>query len=78
VRFNPVIQAYFEKLRTSGKAKKVAYCACERKLLHSAFALVKNGEVFSVKYTAPTKPSKEQSTQTDPVAARPARKSYRF
>ncbi len=49
-RFNPVIKAYYQKLRKSGKPIKVAYCACARKLLHIAFALVRSGKEFDAEY----------------------------
>ena len=51
-RFNPVIKAYYQKLRKAGKPIKVAYCACARKLLHIAFALVRSGQAFDANYKA--------------------------
>lgn len=32
-RFNPVVRAFYERLRAAGKAKKVALTACMHKLL---------------------------------------------
>lgn len=43
VRFNPVIRAFYERLLSVGKPKKVALTACMRKLLLIANAMVKNG-----------------------------------
>lgn len=37
---NPVIKAFFERLIAAGKPFKVALCACARKLIHIAWALV--------------------------------------
>jgi transposase len=51
MRFNPVIKAYTERLRTKqGKAYKVARCAAARKLVHLGFAIVKSGKVFDPLY----------------------------
>jgi transposase len=40
VQHNPVIRAYYLRLLDSGKPKKVALCACARKLIHIAWAVV--------------------------------------
>jgi len=40
-RFNPVIQAYYQRLVSTGKAKKVAIIACMRKLLTILNAMVR-------------------------------------
>lgn len=37
---NPLIKAFFQRLVAAGKPFKVAICACARKLLHIAWALV--------------------------------------
>jgi len=42
VRFNPVIRQFYERLRNSGKAPKVALTACMRKLLVVLNAIVRN------------------------------------
>jgi transposase len=42
VRHNPVIKAFFERLLTAGKAKKVALTACMRKLLTTLNAMLKH------------------------------------
>lgn len=49
-RYNPVIKTCFDRLRTADKPTKVARCACARKLLLIAFALVKNGQTFDPEY----------------------------
>lgn len=42
IRFNPVIRAFFERLRKAGKIRKVAETACMRKLLTILNAMMKN------------------------------------
>lgn len=49
-RHNPLIKAFYERLRAAGKPMKVARCAAARKLLHLAFALVKDGSMFDPAY----------------------------
>lgn len=46
VRFNPVLKAFYERLKAAGKPRKVAICAVARKLIHIAFALKRTGEPF--------------------------------
>lgn len=41
-RFNPVIRAFYQRLRVAGKAKKVALTACMRKLLIILNAMLKH------------------------------------
>ena len=41
-RFNPVIRAFYQRLRAAGKAKKVALVACMRKLLTVLNAMLKH------------------------------------
>lgn len=48
IRFNPVIKAYYRRLRESGKKPKVAIVACMRKLLIILNTLVKNNEKFQI------------------------------
>jgi transposase len=43
---NPVIKAFYERLRASGKPMKVARCAAARKLLHLAYAVVTRKQDF--------------------------------
>jgi len=43
-RFNPVIQAFYQRLLAAGKAKKVALVACMRKLLVILNAMVKQNQ----------------------------------
>jgi transposase len=54
VRFNPVVKRYYDRLRAAGKPMKVARCACARKLLHIAFALVKSEQAFDPNYLPTT------------------------
>jgi transposase len=53
-RFNPVIKAYYERLRAMGKPMKVARCACARKLLHIAYAVVTHERAFDPNYQSAT------------------------
>jgi transposase len=46
-RFNPVIRAFYQRLRTAGKAKKVALVACMRKLLTIINAMLKHRTPWS-------------------------------
>lgn len=47
VRYNPIIKVFWQRLRDKKhKPLKVARCACARKLLHLAFAIVKSGKPF--------------------------------
>jgi transposase len=54
-RFNPVIKPYYERLRAAGKPMKVARCACARKLLHIAYAVVIHEQAFDPSYQAVAK-----------------------
>ena len=42
-RFNPVIRAFYTRLRAAGKVPKVALTACMRKLLTILNAMLKHG-----------------------------------
>ena len=42
-RRNPVIRAFYERLRTAGKPAKVALTACMRKLLTILNAIARDG-----------------------------------
>jgi transposase len=44
VRWNPAIRVVYERLLAAGKAKKVAFVACMRKLLGVLNAMVRNGQ----------------------------------
>lgn len=48
-RFNPVIKAFYQRLLTAGKLKKVALTACMRKLLTILNAMVKHGTMWEDK-----------------------------
>ncbi|HEY5139630.1 MAG TPA: transposase [Methylococcales bacterium] len=43
---NPIIKAFYDRLRAAGKPMKVARCAAARKLLYIAWAVVKQGQPF--------------------------------
>ena len=43
---NPIIKAFYERLRAAGKPMKGARCAAARKLLHLAFAVVMHDQPF--------------------------------
>lgn len=49
-RHNPLIRTQYERLRAAGKPTKVARCACARKLMHLAYAVVTKGQVFDPHY----------------------------
>jgi transposase len=49
-QYNPVIKAFYDRLRAAGKPMKVARCAAARKLLHLAFAVIKNKADFDPLY----------------------------
>jgi transposase len=51
-QYNPVIKAFYERLRASGKPMKVARCAAARKLLGLAWAVVTKGQPFDPAYEA--------------------------
>lgn len=46
-RHNPVIRAFYERLVTAGKSKKVALGACMRKLLHIIYSVIKRRRAFT-------------------------------
>jgi len=45
-RFNPVIKAFYERLKQSGKPTKVALTACMHKLVNVLNAMVRKGEMW--------------------------------
>ena len=59
IRFNPLIKAQYARLHTEkGKPHKVARCACARKLLHLAFAVVSKEKPFDPDYAQTIKTSR--------------------
>ena len=48
VRFNPVIKAFYERLLSKGKLKKVALTACMHKLLIVLNAMMKNNHAWQI------------------------------
>lgn len=51
VRFNPLIKAFYERLISKGKLKKVALTACMHKLLIVLNAMMKNNRVWKPQIT---------------------------
>ena len=51
IRFNPVLKAFYARLRQAGKAAKVALTAVSRKLLTIANAMVRNMEPWTLTKT---------------------------
>jgi len=49
-RFNPVLKAFYTRLLTAGKAKKVALVACIRKLLTILNAMFRKNERWNESY----------------------------
>ncbi len=58
LRFNPTIQAFYQRLRATGKPAKVALCAAARKLIHLAWAIGTHERAFDPAYQ-PHRPSKK-------------------
>jgi transposase len=50
---NPMIKAFYTRLRAAGKPEKVARCAAARKLLHIAWAVVTKAQDFDPNYVQP-------------------------
>jgi transposase len=46
VRFNPVIKAFYQRLLSAGKPKKVALTACSHKLLRILNAMARSGQAW--------------------------------
>jgi len=51
VRFNPTIEAFYERLQAKGKPKKVALTACMRKLLTILGAILRNRTPWQLRET---------------------------
>ena len=50
-RYNPSIKVFYQRLREDKhKPVKVARCACARKMLHLAFAIIKSGQPYQKDY----------------------------
>lgn len=52
-RFNPLIKAFYERLREKGKAPKVAIIACSRKLLTILNAMIRDTQLWTPCSTQP-------------------------
>jgi transposase len=48
VQHNPAIRAFYQRLLERGKPRKVALCACARKLLHIAWAVANSQQMFDL------------------------------
>ena len=53
VRYDPVIKAFYQRLRTAGKPAKVALVACMHKLLSIINAIIKSGKPWQAGYGCP-------------------------
>jgi transposase len=53
VRYNPVIKAFYERLLSQGKLKKVALVACMHKLLRILNAMIRDGKPWQVSEIQP-------------------------
>lgn len=53
-RFNPVIRAFYARLRAAGKVKKVALTACMHKLLLILNAMVKHRTPWETNLASPS------------------------
>ena len=51
VRFNPIIKAFYKRLRDKGKLKKVALTACMHKILIVLNAMMKNNSSWKPQIT---------------------------
>lgn len=61
IRFNPILRAFYHRLKAKGKPSKVALCAVARKLLHLAWAVVKHQQDFDPEYNPKPKVTKSVS-----------------
>jgi transposase len=62
VRFNPAINALYQRLLARGKPKMVALAAAMRKLLHQIYGVLRSGQPFDRAYVSarPVRPSTNQ------------------
>jgi transposase len=49
-RFNPIVKAFCENLKSAGKPTMLIICAAMRKLVHIIFGVLKSGQPFSVEF----------------------------
>jgi transposase len=52
LRYNPVIRAYYDRLKARGKRHRLACIAAARKLVHMIWAIAKSDTVFNPDYAA--------------------------
>jgi transposase len=53
VRHDPLIKAFYQRLRAAGKPAKVALVACMHKLLTIMNAIIKSGKPWQAGYGCP-------------------------
>ena len=56
-RYNPLLQAFAQRLEANGKLPKQIMVAIMRKLLHLAYGILKSGQPFDPAYTQQRQPS---------------------
>jgi transposase len=56
VRYNPVLKAFYQRLRAAGKPAKVALVACMRKLLTILNAMVRTNTPWQIRAPSPLSP----------------------
>jgi len=67
---NPVLGAYYRRLRERGKPHKVAIGACMRKMVGYIFATLRDGQGFEVREPAKSKKETEQAKPQRPATVR--------
>ena len=50
IRYNPLMIAFYQRLKEKGKNGKVIVCAIMRKLVHVIFGVLKSGKIFDPNY----------------------------
>jgi transposase len=68
---NPMIKAFYARLRSHGKSGGVAYGHCMRKLLHLVFAVWKTGKPFDPQHYAWEKARPEAMISAEPATPSP-------
>ncbi len=50
MKYNPVLQAFAQRLKQAGKKGKVIVCAVMRKLVHIIYGVLKSKQPFDVNH----------------------------
>jgi transposase len=50
IRYNPLMIAFYQRLKEKGKNGKVIVCAIMRKLVHVIFGVLKSGKMYDPNY----------------------------